>query len=247
MRVIYFIFLGSTGQLRLQRSPGDREWVLIVLHKWIPGVFQANRQCLARLSDISWVPFERRFGCCDCGRGSALCGAHLLKVLRSEALFVDLEVVLLVQFPEVCFSSRVLRDVFEVGPPASEEWTLRFPAVVLLFTDRWHRPSAHHGFIVTSGGCGERISLEMVVLAVFALLRPTEGLTPPGGTAVVPIVFHLLQQLATCRTGCAKVFLEVVLVFWPEISSVRSVLLIYSHQTDAKSAWNGTRVPDTEW
>ncbi|RXN15886.1 threonylcarbamoyladenosine tRNA methylthiotransferase [Labeo rohita] len=66
------------------------------------------------------------------------------------------------------------------------------------------KPSAHHGFIVTSGGCGERISLEMVVLAVFALLRPTEGLTPPGGTAVVPIVFHLLQQLATCRTGCAK-------------------------------------------
>lgn len=61
--------------------------------------------------------------------------------------------------------------------------------------------------------CGEQISLEMVLLAVFGLLKSTEGLTPPDGGTAVPIVFYLLHQLATCRTGHAKVLLEVVPVF----------------------------------
>lgn len=61
--------------------------------------------------------------------------------------------------------------------------------------------------------CAELISLEMVLLAVFALLRPTEGLTPPDGGMAMPIVFYLLHQLTTCRTGHAKVLLEVVPIF----------------------------------
>lgn len=65
---------------------------------------------------------------------------------------------------------------------------------------------------VTSGGAGADLSLSLV-LAVFALLRPAEGMTPPGGAVAVPIVSHLLHQFTTCRTGRAKVFLEVVPVF----------------------------------
>lgn len=99
--------------------------------------------------------------------------------------------------------------------------------------------------------CAERISLEMVLLAVFALLRPTEGLTPPDGGMAMPIVFlpapptHHLQDWA-CQgvTGSCPYLLTrdhscVFSFSW----YIHTRLMVNQHKM-AQTVWN-TRQTDS--
>ncbi len=142
-------FYGSTGQSILCDWKGCKDHlVLIILHTWIPCMFKANRLCLVGLRYLLgavWVWFQ----------------------LIVDEVLVCLE---LICWRFCCFCSSGLFKLpcapwclwsWTWTPSASEEWTLRFPAVVLVvFTGRWHGPSVHHhSFIVTSGGAGADLSL----------------------------------------------------------------------------------------
>ncbi len=164
-------FYGSTGQSILCDWKGCKDHlVLIILHTWIPCMFKANRLCLVGLGYLLgavWVWFQ----------------------LIVDEVLVCLE---LICWRFCCFCSSGLFKLpcapwclwsWTWTPSASEEWTLRFPAFLVVLraagtglqciitasslpravqerislSKCWFWPCLL--FIVTSGGAGADLSL----------------------------------------------------------------------------------------
>ncbi len=85
-------------------------------------------------------------------------GAHLLKVLGSRS---GDSAVCSVFVPAVCLSSCVLRDVSGLKNLLRLRNELSDSLLLFWWCLRAVGPSAHHSFIVTSGGAGADLSLSL--------------------------------------------------------------------------------------